>query len=414
MAESLRLTAWVEDFCDIAERDEVTERVVKLIDDGIIASVPETQADPIIVEDLHRSTRAHWRSFVSSLVAPLAPVTLPTAALDLARTLARRRLELGVLLKIYRVGNQYLWKYFIELVDDLPEDGPTRDEALVFLWTRGGQWLDESIEQLIQVFYEERERALEGQIARRVEIIEALLDGQPTPLESASATLSHALNHYQTAYVLWIQDSRPRAISAMHEAAQAVASALGAPRPLTMSGSSRDMWCWAATPTAPDTAERLAPDLMKGFPDVRLAVGTPAKHVAGFRTSHQEARAVQRLVLSAAKAPAMLRYDEVDLLCLAGRDPEAVARMALRELGGLANAVKGVAQIRETLLVYLTVGASVEAAAERLYVHRNTVRYRLNRAEELVGHPLSERTAHVELALRYVDLFGVPGDGSAS
>jgi DNA-binding PucR family transcriptional regulator len=57
-------------------------------------------------------------------------------------------------------------------------------------------------------------------------------------------------------------------------------------------------------------------------------------------------------------------------------------------------------------LCYLTSGANVEAVAARLFVHRNTVRYRLNRAEELMGHRITERVGHVELALRYVDLFG--------
>jgi DNA-binding PucR family transcriptional regulator len=399
----------VEEFGARGERDDETTRLVTLIDDGIVAAVPEIQADPLLVDELHRSTRSHWRSFVASLVSPQAPVQLPAPAADLARTLARRGLELGVLLKIYRVGNRYLWQYFIELVDELPDDGPTRDETLVFLWTRGGVWLDESIEQLIQVFYEERERALEGRIARRVEIIEALLGGRSISATRATEMLSHALSHHQTAFVLWIEEPLPEAVSAMQAAAQAVATALGAPRPLTMSGSSRELWCWAATPVVPDVAARLGPAWQEQFRDVHLAVGSPARGVAGFRTSHQEARAVQRLVVSAGRAPGVLRYDEVDLLCLTGGEPDALARVAGKELGGLAADSKSLTQVRETLLVYLTSGSNVEATAERLYVHRNTVRYRLNRAEELIGHSLAERTAHLELALRYVDIFGVPG-----
>jgi DNA-binding PucR family transcriptional regulator len=44
-------------------------------------------------------------------------------------------------------------------------------------------------------------------------------------------------------------------------------------------------------------------------------------------------------------------------------------------------------------------------AASELIVHKNTVRYRLGQAEELIGHPLSERRAHLELALRHLDWY---------
>ncbi|MGW8683931.1 helix-turn-helix domain-containing protein [Streptomyces sp. NPDC055817] len=50
----------------------------------------------------------------------------------------------------------------------------------------------------------------------------------------------------------------------------------------------------------------------------------------------------------------------------------------------------------------------MEATAEQLFVHKNTVRYRLTRAEKILGHPLTDHTAKVELALRYIALFGPP------
>jgi DNA-binding PucR family transcriptional regulator len=53
-------------------------------------------------------------------------------------------------------------------------------------------------------------------------------------------------------------------------------------------------------------------------------------------------------------------------------------------------------QVLETVAAYLDAGRSVEAAARKLFVHPNTVRYRLRRARELTGwDPLDPREGYV-------------------
>ena len=81
--------------------------------------------------------------------------------------------------------------------------------------------------------------------------------------------------------------------------------------------------------------------------------------------------------------------------------------MVLREVGPLAGADKNLGLVRETVLAYLKT-LNVDATAERLFVHKNTVRYRIARAEELLGHSLSERSTQLELALRWLEMFGPP------
>jgi DNA-binding PucR family transcriptional regulator len=57
----------------------------------------------------------------------------------------------------------------------------------------------------------------------------------------------------------------------------------------------------------------------------------------------------------------------------------------------------------ETLTAYLEQASSLEAAARKLFVHPNTVRYRLKRIADTVGHaptePRSAFTLQVALAL---------------
>jgi DNA-binding PucR family transcriptional regulator len=54
-----------------------------------------------------------------------------------------------------------------------------------------------------------------------------------------------------------------------------------------------------------------------------------------------------------------------------------------------------------TVAAYLECGASIEAAARALFVHPNTVRYRLARAGEACGQDLSRARARyvVQVAL---------------
>src|SRR4051794_34788010 len=69
----------------------------------------------------------------------------------------------------------------------------------------------------------------------------------------------------------------------------------------------------------------------------------------------------------------------------------------------------------ETVSAYLGAGRSLEAAARQLYVHPNTVRYRLRRVSEVTGwDPLDPREAYVlQTALALGRLDGVDADGES-
>src|SRR3954451_2434605 len=64
--------------------------------------------------------------------------------------------------------------------------------------------------------------------------------------------------------------------------------------------------------------------------------------------------------------------------------------------------------LRETLRVFLAAGSSYTATAERLSMHKNTVQYRVGKAEEALGRPLHGREPDVELALRVCRSLGAP------
>ena len=59
----------------------------------------------------------------------------------------------------------------------------------------------------------------------------------------------------------------------------------------------------------------------------------------------------------------------------------------------------GVARLRDTVRTYLQAGGSSTDAAAALHLHKNTVHYRLRRAESVRGRPVTADRLEVELAL---------------
>ena len=72
----------------------------------------------------------------------------------------------------------------------------------------------------------------------------------------------------------------------------------------------------------------------------------------------------------------------------------------LSTLAGLAADDEHHARLRDTLLTFLQTRGSYKTTAERLMLHKNTVQYRIRKAEESLGRPVGENQHDVELALR--------------
>jgi DNA-binding PucR family transcriptional regulator len=68
-------------------------------------------------------------------------------------------------------------------------------------------------------------------------------------------------------------------------------------------------------------------------------------------------------------------------------------------LGDLASDDEHHARLRDTLRIFLASGGSYKATAEQLMLHKNSVQYRIRKAEESLGRPLDENRLNVELAM---------------
>jgi DNA-binding PucR family transcriptional regulator len=79
---------------------------------------------------------------------------------------------------------------------------------------------------------------------------------------------------------------------------------------------------------------------------------------------------------------------------------ELLRAWVLSTLGSLATDDEHHARLRDTLLVFLQSGGSYKTTAERLILHKNTVQYRVRKAEESLGRRVGDDRHDVELALQ--------------
>lgn len=136
--------------------------------------------------------------------------------------------------------------------------------------------------------------------------------------------------------------------------------------------------------------------------DVRVSAGEPLSGLQGFKTSHEQALAARRMAqLPGSRKWRCIQYRDVAASTLLVNHPEDAEPWATTVLGDLAGPGEDAERLRETLRVYLESGENASRAAGRLYVHRNTVKYRVARALELLAVPLESHRLSVALALNY-------------
>jgi DNA-binding PucR family transcriptional regulator len=92
-------------------------------------------------------------------------------------------------------------------------------------------------------------------------------------------------------------------------------------------------------------------------------------------------------------------FSDVAPLALMAGSIDLVQAWVIETIGSLANDDDYNARLRETLSVFLQENGSFKATAERLTLHKNTVQYRVRKAQEGMGGALGGQRLQVELAL---------------
>lgn len=395
---------WLEAWAAEQHADPGLAELVRELNAHIAAEVPAVAADAGLLSELHASSRETMRAFLPVLAEdPRHAIPIPVAARDLARAFANRRLELADLLKVYRAGQDFMWRRILVAVAASTLDEPARTVVLSHVWEHVSARVSTATDAMVATYSEERERSVRSALALRIETVQTILGCDNVDVDVAERALRHSLRGQQTAIVVWMRERGTESLGHLEHVANQIAQRLGAQRALTVPSGARGLWGWVTNDHQPDTTQLADIEADRG---VQVAVGLTGHGLQGFRSSHRQALDAQRVALATNAEHIITRYADVELVALLSNDHEAIRDLVARELGALAALDSQAAKLRETTRAYLAAGGNARIAAEALGTHKNRVLYRIAQVEGLLGHPIFERRLHLELALLLSDGYG--------
>ncbi|MFF1836373.1 helix-turn-helix domain-containing protein [Streptomyces sp. NPDC058231] len=150
----------------------------------------------------------------------------------------------------------------------------------------------------------------------------------------------------------------------------------------------------------PFTDKDLDPARLSAPTGFRIALGGPAQGLDGFRRTHIEATHARRVAtLAEPHASPITRYRDVAVAALGTVDADQAHAFVTRVLGRLTADDEATYRVAMTLARYLDENRSCTRTAERLMIHPNTVAYRVNQAEQILGRSIDRDTLDLRMAL---------------
>lgn len=382
----------------------------ELVDDMVgmlLEQIVDLQGDEQVVGRLRASIESNV-SAVQHLWEQPVDVRLidpPAGALQWALQLAQRGIPLSVLWRAYHLCTARVLQFSIEELaghSDSAEELGRRMSATSMLLNA---YVDHVCQRVATSYEVERQRWLRQQDAVRAERIEDLLAGRGGDRAQMEAELGYRLRGRHLGVIVWDSASPDgTGLLQLQRLVGRCASLLECPeQPLVVARDQATVWAWLTLPPGRDAdgVAVLTEVLVGAGVTLRGAVGDPATGAEGFARTHRRAAIAQSVALAAGDGAATVTpYSAVAGISFVSQDLDRARDWVREELGDLAVDDEAHGRLRESVIAFLDTGGSLSGAAERLGCHKNTVQYRIRRAEQMLGHGVRERRVDLELALQ--------------
>ncbi|WP_431958410.1 PucR family transcriptional regulator [Nocardia lijiangensis] len=375
--------------------------------------IPEFRHDDEVRRLMVASTASNLAAMIDLLTLGISfdDLTVPPAAAEYARRFAQHGMSLEALLRAYRLGEQMFMQTAMTVLRTLDPSAEMALATTSHIASMVNRYIDRVIEGLIDIYENERRRWDARTDATRAAQVRAVLEGEGLDLPSAEQMLGTSLRGWHLAAIIWTPPGSAASYDLLRTGVRMLATATGK-EPLTILVDEHNCWAWISSAGRPALdAAALEAELCKQ-PSLRMAVGDCASGLPGFRQTFRDAQGARAVAIAAAKVRQLTQYSRVAVAgLLMDRLPD-VRAWAHRVLGDLMRDDESTARLRETAQVYLDARGSLTDAATRMHVHKNTVHYRVRKAEELLGHSLGTNRLDIELALMVCAQFGVTAPAS--
>jgi hypothetical protein len=377
---------------DLADLSKWAEsRLPGLIDEARAATlerVPFYRDKRIVpAEELRGAIEENLRFLVTAIGDPNAPLDL-AAPEATGRRRAHQGAPLPEVLQCYRICFTTLWD---ALVGRARGEDPPATDAMLTAASLIMRLTDEHALALTEAYRAATAELLLAQQQRRAALVEALLTGHPGP----------EAGPWEAATLLGLPSDGLLVVVAADTRGLAEASLRDIERRL---GAHGIVSGWRLTPAQQlgivslhaDRHETMLAVLRESARE-RTGISPPYRSLADTpRALHLAQAALAGLQPGRAEVRA---FSSSPLAALMVRDPDEGRRLAEQVLGPvLGLPAEDREPLLQTLDAYLDHDGSAERAAEVLYCHPNTVRYRLRRLQELTGRSLSDPHSVAELA----------------
>ncbi|OLR94428.1 PucR family transcriptional regulator [Actinokineospora bangkokensis] len=369
----------------------------------MVARIPQLGVDGL-VQELRKGCEAVAVSMVAALAenAEVAPEP-PAEALTGAVEAVGRGVGVEHLLQSVQLGHAYAVR---EILAEAERHLPAAERFAAV--GHVSEVLFGIVNQLSAEMTSEFSRAhaawVTSSAAVRRELVQEVLAGEPVAADHAHRVLGYDLTRCHTALVVWADDLEHADPGQLAGVAEQLLRDGGATGTLVLPVGRQRVWAWGSSVRGAS----VGPPTSTGTPGsgVRVAAGLPEHGVAGFASSHRQALDAVRVGTLSRGDRWLFDYAELDLIAMLSADLDQARRFVRRELGGLAGPGEPATTLRTTLKRYLDVERSLNTAAELLHVARNTVAYRVQRAEQLRGRDVEVRRMQLQVALALAEEFG--------
>ena len=406
----------------VAESMQVeADRLSMALIEQLRAEIPELAADQALVDLMIGGVTENVQGALRMLQVGLqkADVVAPQVALETARRMAQRGVPISALLRGYRMGHASFQQAVVARLAEADVPSELLAATTMDVIALSFDYIDRVSEEVVNTYERERDDWVRGRVAARTARVAAILAGKSVDPSEAGRTLGYRLEQTHVGIVVWARDGDPDnyRLPLLERVVHRLAERVGARRaPLVVAVDDAMVWAWLPAPAlALESVRATFPaELGEG---VSVAAGEPGVGVTGFRRTNRQARQAHA-VAAAARVPGGLRMTlsaEVGPVALMCGDLDGTAAWVRGVLDDLALDDEPHARLRETLWAFLSTGGSYTAAAQQLILHKNTVQYRVRKAEEARGRPVQDRRLDLELALLVCRVLGstvlIPADG---